>query len=338
MNTRLAPLLVAALVATCSATVNAQETDACATRMKQVFSLLRQYSQFHAGQLPDALSALYYGAYTDEIGLFACPDSGNALTQRTDIDRLGDYRLVARELSGDRRVAVLTETADRHGGKHHVLYGDGTVVLEGGGGAPTQPPAEEGTQRATGSSPGPGSRTVGQGPAPGGTGGVGGITITRVERTGKPGATAGEQRTVTTVPAPDGTRHDVRIEVTTKLPGGGPAVPPTSGGTVAVPPTAGGASQVVSRAPVAGVGLQLGIEVKLQRGEVIITTVKPQSLAGFMHLQPGDKIVRIDGKGLDERTFPALLTLLQGKPGPAVTLEVVRQAGGEHVTVTVPGR
>lgn len=73
-----------------------------------------------------------------------------------------------------------------------------------------------------------------------------------------------------------------------------------------------------------GVGIQVGL-----RGEYLTVIAPiddtPASRAGIM---PGDRIVKIDGKGTDKISLPEAVKRLRGEPGTEVTLTLLRPATG----------
>ena len=69
----------------------AADQTQCEARLKEVYRALRSYARENDGRLPLALSALYYEAFLDRLDVFTCPDSGKAISLRTEIDALTDF-------------------------------------------------------------------------------------------------------------------------------------------------------------------------------------------------------------------------------------------------------
>ena len=118
----------------------AADQTQCEARLKEVYRALRSYARENDGRLPLALSALYYEAFLDRLDVFTCPDSGKAISLRTEIDALTDFQLAAERLPAQGRVPILRETGARHSGQALVLYFDGSIGL---GSAPLAAPRTE---------------------------------------------------------------------------------------------------------------------------------------------------------------------------------------------------
>ena len=79
----------------------------------------------------------------------------------------------------------------------------------------------------------------------------------------------------------------------------------------------------------------LGIEVDIRGGTIVIVAPLPGSPAERAGIQPGDRIIRIDGKQTEGWTAEEASKALRGKAGTAVALEIERPGLAKPLSFTV---
>lgn len=79
----------------------------------------------------------------------------------------------------------------------------------------------------------------------------------------------------------------------------------------------------------------LGIEVDIRSGAIVIVAPLPGGPAERAGVQPGDRIVKIDGKSTEGWTNEEATRALRGKPGTTVSLQIERAGSSAPVTLTV---
>ena len=82
----------------------------------------------------------------------------------------------------------------------------------------------------------------------------------------------------------------------------------------------------------------LGIEVDIRGGTIVIVAPLPGSPAERAGIQPGDRIIKIDGKVTEGWTAEEASKALRGKPGTLVVLQIERPGSSTPVTLTVTRR
>ena len=81
-----------------------------------------------------------------------------------------------------------------------------------------------------------------------------------------------------------------------------------------------------------GVGLELTIE---DHNPVVVRTLEGGSAAS-VGLEPGDKVLAIDGRSTTDLTLGNTVMMIRGEPGTQVTLTINRNA--QQIMVIVPRR
>ena len=79
----------------------------------------------------------------------------------------------------------------------------------------------------------------------------------------------------------------------------------------------------------------IGAEVTMRNGRITIIAPIPDTPADEAGIRPGDVILRIDGESTQGISLQEAVNKIRGPQGEPVELEVVRQHGGEPVTVTI---
>jgi carboxyl-terminal processing protease len=79
----------------------------------------------------------------------------------------------------------------------------------------------------------------------------------------------------------------------------------------------------------------VGIEVDIRSGNIVIVAPLPGSPAERAGIQPGDHIVKIDGKSTEGWTGEEASAALRGKPGSKVALQIERIGSSAPIDLTV---
>lgn len=79
----------------------------------------------------------------------------------------------------------------------------------------------------------------------------------------------------------------------------------------------------------------IGIEISIQNGVLTIISPIEDTPAWKAGIQPGDKVVAIDGKSTKGFTLTEASSLLKGKNGQAVTLSVVRDSEDKPIDIKI---
>jgi hypothetical protein len=127
---------------------------ACEARQRQLLQALHAYRVEHHGLLPERMSQLYYEAYVSGLSAFTCPGVASALTDRTQIDTLGGYLLLAKSWPAAGRVPILGDRSPSgHGGQVCTTCSDGSVQWQAALAAPAVSPAPAATPPAGAGAP-----------------------------------------------------------------------------------------------------------------------------------------------------------------------------------------
>lgn len=79
----------------------------------------------------------------------------------------------------------------------------------------------------------------------------------------------------------------------------------------------------------------VGIEVDIRGGSIVIVAPLPGGPAERAGAQPGDRIVKIDGKSTQGWTGEEASKALRGKPGSSVTLQIERPGASSPITLEI---
>jgi carboxyl-terminal processing protease len=80
----------------------------------------------------------------------------------------------------------------------------------------------------------------------------------------------------------------------------------------------------------------IGIEITLKHGLLQVVTPLDDSPAKKAGIEPGDLIMRVDGKAVRGMKINQVVKSIRGKPGTRVTLAIMRKGVDHPLTVTVP--
>lgn len=79
----------------------------------------------------------------------------------------------------------------------------------------------------------------------------------------------------------------------------------------------------------------LGIEITIKDGYLTIVTPLEDTPAYNAGLKPGDRIIKIDGKSIENITLNEAVKMLRGEPGTKITLTILRPDKKEFMEFTV---
>ncbi len=107
---------------------NAQPGDPCAQRLRRLGQLCLFYAAEHGGKTPPSLSILYYQAYETDLSAFVCPESGNAIPGRDEIDAKSDFVLASQAFGSGAKPLLRDRSPENHRGSGiNEFWSDGSV-------------------------------------------------------------------------------------------------------------------------------------------------------------------------------------------------------------------
>jgi len=79
----------------------------------------------------------------------------------------------------------------------------------------------------------------------------------------------------------------------------------------------------------------IGVEIRLEDGQYVISVVRKDGPAERGGLLPNDTLVSVDGNAVAGKSFAELLSLVRGKEGTSVSLQLKRPSEAELIEVTM---